>query len=145
MGVYCSYISVYIHTSLIPGSSMVIICVLLCSRVLLLERQRNPYACLPQVIGLTASLGVGSNRDRPIDHYIMMCANLNCHSIEYVRDETNKRELLCHNPKPSQDQIKAVPPREDAGFSATIRRMVCVGVCVCVCVCVFVQYSFIIT
>ena len=97
------------------------------SRHLLQKKWNEPGAKLPQTIGLTASLGVGSNNDDPLNHYIMMCANLNCYRIEHVSDADNMRELLFHNPKPTQDQIKTVPPRRDDQFKAIIRGLVCIA------------------
>ena len=79
---------------------------------------------LPQIIGLTASLGVGKEDDNPSNHYIIMCANLNSTCISYVRDRHNRDELLRHNPKPSQDQIKAVQPRRKDTFYNIIQQMV---------------------
>jgi hypothetical protein len=93
-----------------------------CCSVLLLRGQADPRARLPQVLGLTASLGVGGHNTTPIEHYILMCANLNARRIDYVRDNT--QELLAHNPKPAEDQIRPVEPRLDDSFNAIIRRMV---------------------
>lgn len=64
---------------------------------------------VPQVVGLTASLGFGEKGD-PVEHYIVMCANLHCRSISYVRE--NLDELLEHNPRPEKDQIISVLPRD---------------------------------
>lgn len=65
---------------------------------------------LPQVVGLTASLGVGDTGEA-MDHYIKLCANLNCMTIEHVRDKTNMEVLLQQNPPPRTDQIIEVLPR----------------------------------
>ena len=65
--------------------------------------------CSCQVIGLTASLGVGEKGD-PVDHYIHMCANLDCSPevmITYVRDQRHKDELSEKNPS----KIESVPAR----------------------------------
>jgi len=72
--------------------------------------RENPSARLPQIIGLSASLGVGSCDDDPKAHYIRICANLDCECITYVRDAENVRELLEFNPPPKRDQIVVVPP-----------------------------------
>ena len=71
----------------------------------------SPKVRLPQIIGLTASLGVGSSCDDPLPHYIKLCANLDCMSITHVRDKAHMEELLQHNPRPKKDQIIAVDAR----------------------------------
>ena len=73
---------------------------------------------------MTASLGVGKDEDNTLEHYIKMCANLHCKHITHVRDPENKQELLEHNPKPTQDQIMAVPNRKDDTFIHIIRGLV---------------------
>ena len=72
-------------------------------------------ARLPQIIGLTASIGVGSFDANPEEHYIHICANLNCGLINHVKE--NRRELEKHVPPLKRDQIIAVQPRnKDAPF-----------------------------
>jgi len=66
---------------------------------------------LPQIIGLTASLGVGACDDDPQSHYVRICANLDCDCITYVQHEDNVRELMEFNPPPKRDQIIPVEPR----------------------------------
>ena len=48
---------------------------------------------LPQIIGLTASLGVGKarNKDEAQEHILQLCANLDCSVIVTV--EKNKKDL----------------------------------------------------
>lgn len=78
------------------------------------SRKENPSGKLPQVIGLTASLGVGPAGDDPtgaLYHYIRLCANLDCKSITHVKDKEHLEELLLYNPKPQKDQIISVEPR----------------------------------
>ncbi len=52
-------------------------------------KRKDVNAPLPQVIGLTASLGVGSGEDNAWNHYIRMCANLDATCITHVRDQAN--------------------------------------------------------
>jgi len=79
--------------------------------------RQDSAAHLPQIIGLTASLGVGAYDDDPQTHYVRICANLDCECITYVQDEENLRELLEFNPRPQRDQIVPVEPRSmDAEF-----------------------------
>lgn len=77
-------------------------------------KRADPSQLLPMIVGLTASLGVGSGKHEKAaqEHYVNICANLDCSCITYVRDTENQRELLQFNPKPSADQIKSVPARE---------------------------------
>jgi len=86
--------------------------------------RQNSATPLPQIIGLTASLGVGSSEDDPQAHYINICANLDCECITYVRREDNERELLEFNPRPQRDQIIAVEPQSMNGeFVMEIRSL----------------------
>ena len=104
------------HTDLDHPYNMI----MLCYRK---EKMKNPHCKLPQILGLTASLGVGDNED-PIPHYIKLCANLDCKGITHVRDETNYEELLKHNPKPLQKQIISVDDRPSSDpFSFLLHRL----------------------
>ena len=80
--------------------------------------RQNSSAPLPQIIGLTASLGVGASDD-PQSHYVRICANLDCECITYVRRPENVEELLRLNPRPQRDQIVPVQPRDMAAEFAT--------------------------
>lgn len=77
--------------------------------------KKNMDGCkqLPQILGLTASLGVGdaTSISGARDHYIKICANLDCHHISHVRQQDNKEELEFHNPKPSPNQIMEIEKR----------------------------------
>lgn len=88
------------------------------------RRRSDPSAKLPQVIGLTASLGVGSAGDSQtgaLYHYIKLCANLDCSSVTHVRKKKHLEELLHFNPKPKKDQIIAVEPRSSTGGLYEVR------------------------
>ena len=79
---------------------------------------------LPQIIGLTASLGVGACEDDPLTHYVRICANLDCECITYVRREENIRELMEFNPRPQRDQIVPVEPRNmDAEYPKEVKML----------------------
>lgn len=81
---------------------------------------------LPQILGMTASLGVGSakNPEGVKDHYIQICANLDCTVISHVRDPKNKAELDRLNPKPSENQIKMVDKRpEEKEFYMVMQKL----------------------
>jgi len=79
---------------------------------------------LPQIIGLTASLGVGACEDDPLTHYVRICANLDCECITYVRREDNIRELMEFNPRPQRDQIVPVEPRNmDAEYPKEVKML----------------------
>jgi len=85
-------------------------------------RRSDSHAKLPQIIGLTASLGVGSSNTDPVQHYIHICANLDCNLIAYVRE--NCEELRRHVPPLKRDQITAVEPRDkDKLFHEVISTM----------------------
>ena len=86
--------------------------------------RQHSGVCLPQIIGLTASLGVGACEDDPRVHYVRICANLDCECITYVRREENVRELLEFNPRPQRDQIIAVEPRSmDTEFAIEVTTL----------------------
>ncbi|CAH1788621.1 unnamed protein product [Owenia fusiformis] len=77
------------------------------------EKERQPIegrGSLPQILGLTATLGVGEN-ERPIDHCINMCANLDCKSVTHVREKKYLDNLKKYRPPLQTDKIEAVPPR----------------------------------
>jgi ERCC4-related helicase len=80
---------------------------------------------LPQIIGLSASLGVGSFQGNPVLHYIRICANLDCSRITHVRKGTeNMDELLHFNPRPKRDQIISVQPiKSDHPFIDMITKL----------------------
>lgn len=86
--------------------------------------RQDSAARLPQIIGLTASLGVGACEDNPQTHYIRICANLDCECITYVRREENIRELMEFNPRPKRDQIVPVEPRNmDAEYAVEVMTL----------------------
>ena len=73
-------------------------------------RMKNTALEMPQIIGLTASLGAGSS-DSAVEHYIRMCGNLNCKIICHVRHHVE--DLEAHNPKPTNELIEEVAPRQE--------------------------------
>jgi len=73
-------------------------------------RRNNSCARLPQIVALTASLGVGSCDANPVEHYIRICANLDCHQIVHVKE--NRKELAKYVPRLKREQIFAVEPRD---------------------------------
>ena len=79
---------------------------------------------LPQIIGLTASLGVGTEKANPFQHYIKICANLDCFRISHVRDPENRIELNQFSPNPVYDEIIEVNPRpQSCPFYAILSRL----------------------
>jgi len=86
--------------------------------------RHNSAARLPQIIGLTASLGVGAYADDAQMHYIRICANLDCECITYVKRPENVIELAEYNPRPQRDQIVAVEPQSmDVEFVREVMMM----------------------
>jgi len=85
--------------------------------------RQDSAARLPQIIGLTASLGVGACED-PLIHYVRICANLDCECITYVRRKENIRELMEFSPRPKRDQIVPVEPRSmEAEYAMEVMSM----------------------
>ena len=85
-------------------------------------RHNDSQAKLPQIIGLTASLGVGSCVGKPVEHYVRICANLDCSIIKHVKE--NCEELERHVPRLTCDHILAVEPRhKDTPFHQVISTM----------------------
>ncbi|CAH1789390.1 unnamed protein product [Owenia fusiformis] len=73
-------------------------------------RQVDQRGSLPQILGLTATLGVGKGA-RPIEHCIKMCANLDCLTVTHLTKEEHLTELKLHRPPLKADEIRAVPSR----------------------------------
>ncbi|CAH1788622.1 unnamed protein product [Owenia fusiformis] len=90
------------------------------------EKERKPVSgrgSLPQILGLTASLGVGKN-ERAIDHCVTMCANLDCNSVTHVREKKYLDDLKMFRPSLQIDIILAVPGRNsDDPFLTTIQHL----------------------
>lgn len=83
-------------------------------------KKESPRRKLPQIIGLTASLGVGTSGDDPLGHYIRLCANLDCDLITHVKE--NMGELLKYSPRPRKDQIIPVEPRQPQNPFSQVRE-----------------------
>ncbi|XP_038046192.1 probable ATP-dependent RNA helicase DHX58 [Patiria miniata] len=81
----------------------------------------SPQTHRPQVLGLTASMGVGkaSNLSEAESHIMKMCANLDVEKICTVQDQQNKEELRQIRDKPEED-IFEVPGRKNNGFAKAI-------------------------
>ena len=85
--------------------------------------KRSKRGKLPQIIGMTASLGVGE-KENPVEHYIKICANLDCKTIQHVTDPENEKALLQECPLPSVKQIIGVNPRMSKdGFAMELHKM----------------------
>jgi ATP-dependent RNA helicase DDX58 len=63
---------------------------------------------LPQVVGLTASPGVGkaNSTEQAADHILQLCANMAASEICTVRNKNNLEELLKHVNNPNDDTEK---------------------------------------
>lgn len=85
-------------------------------------RHHDSHARLPQIVGLTASLGVGSEDANPAEHYVHICANLDCSLITHVKE--NREELERYVPGLKRDQILSVEPRaKDTPFCEVVITM----------------------
>ncbi|XP_071492250.1 antiviral innate immune response receptor RIG-I-like [Diadema antillarum] len=78
----------------------------------------RPFGRLPQIIGLTASVGMGGSKDA-VQHIIDLCANLDCSGVKTVTEEANQRELQSINNPPELDDIIATEPRRPSKVSST--------------------------
>ncbi|XP_041481839.1 probable ATP-dependent RNA helicase DHX58 [Lytechinus variegatus] len=65
---------------------------------------------IPQVVGLTASVGTGTSNDAH-GHIVTLCANLDSFGVKTVTQEENIVELTEHNKPPEKDQILSTPKR----------------------------------
>ncbi|XP_078659837.1 antiviral innate immune response receptor RIG-I-like isoform X1 [Branchiostoma floridae x Branchiostoma belcheri] len=77
---------------------------------------------LPQIIGLTASLGVGKAKSQKdaVEHILKACANLDAEWISQVVE--HKDELLGYNQKPDEE-VKAVSGRKEDPFANVIHNI----------------------
>ncbi|KAL4231864.1 Caspase recruitment domain [Mactra antiquata] len=79
-------------------------------------------AVLPQIVGLTASVGVGKSRtiDKAVKHIKHLMANLDAHEICTVND--NITELREHVSLP-EEETRKVPRREDDPYGDSLRKL----------------------
>ncbi|XP_060093158.1 antiviral innate immune response receptor RIG-I [Heteronotia binoei] len=77
---------------------------------------------LPQIVGLTASLGVGSakNLEETIEHICTVCASLSAQVISTVKENTKDLEEVVWKPKKS---IKLIEKRPQSCFVDIISHM----------------------
>ncbi|XP_070541294.1 ATP-dependent RNA helicase DHX58-like [Ptychodera flava] len=68
----------------------------------LTEKHEKQSGRLPQILGLTASLGVGGakDKDKAVKHLLMLCANMDATVLKTVQEQ--KKELKKHNSKPKK-------------------------------------------
>ncbi|XP_072176791.1 ATP-dependent RNA helicase DHX58-like [Diadema setosum] len=76
----------------------------------------QPQKGLPQVIGLTASVGTGTSDDAH-SHIVTLCANLDCLGVKVVEKPENIEELKEKNKPPEADQIVATPKKDETDIS----------------------------
>nr|XP_056704225.1 antiviral innate immune response receptor RIG-I [Euleptes europaea] len=77
---------------------------------------------LPQIVGLTASLGVGSakNLEETIEHICTVCASLNAQVISTVKENTKDLEEIVYKP---QKSINLTEKRPQSRFVDIISHM----------------------
>ncbi|XP_030853694.1 probable ATP-dependent RNA helicase DHX58 [Strongylocentrotus purpuratus] len=71
----------------------------------------RPQGGIPQVVGLTASVGTGTSDDAH-GHIVTLCANLDSYGVMIVNKPESVQEMKKYNKPPEQDQILALPRRE---------------------------------
>ncbi|KAJ8303366.1 hypothetical protein KUTeg_019762 [Tegillarca granosa] len=78
------------------------------------QKTEKPNEPRPQVIGLTATIGVGNaNSDRQaVDHMLKICANLDVETIATVEDENNIEEMRKFTSRPREER-KSMEERKD--------------------------------
>ncbi|KAK3094493.1 hypothetical protein FSP39_002464 [Pinctada imbricata] len=88
-----------------------------------LKLDEKCHASLPQIIGLTASVGVGKARrlENAVDWIKSMMANLDAEEIQTVSKE-NERELMSHAQVPKETLLE-VPSRRNDRFRSVIVQM----------------------
>lgn len=79
-----------------------------------------------QVVGLTASLGIGSgndvlNVDRAMDHIMRMCVRMMATTLSTVRKEENILELKKHVSPPLDDVRTCARPKDDPYSAASMK------------------------
>ncbi|XP_030853723.1 probable ATP-dependent RNA helicase DDX58 [Strongylocentrotus purpuratus] len=77
----------------------------------------RPQGRIPQVVGLTASVGTGTSDDAH-GHIVTLCANLDSSEVKIVTEPHNVQELKKYNKPPEQDQILALPKKESTPESS---------------------------
>ncbi|XP_035673076.1 antiviral innate immune response receptor RIG-I-like [Branchiostoma floridae] len=84
--------------------------------------ERKSSISLPQIIGLTASLGVGKAKGQKeaVEHILRACANLDAEWISQVVE--HKEELQKYNQKPDEE-VKPVSGRSEDPFADMINMI----------------------
>ncbi|XP_030831983.1 interferon-induced helicase C domain-containing protein 1 isoform X2 [Strongylocentrotus purpuratus] len=72
---------------------------------------KRPQGGIPQVVGLTASVGTGTSDDAH-GHIVTLCANLDSSEVKIVTEPENVQEMKQCNKTPEEDRIIPVPKRE---------------------------------
>uniref|UniRef100_A0A8D0KN31 RNA helicase n=1 Tax=Salvator merianae TaxID=96440 RepID=A0A8D0KN31_SALMN len=75
---------------------------------------------LPQIVGLTASLGVGNakNKEETIEYICELCASLNAEVISTVKENIKDLEEVSYKPQKSTRLVKKRPQNRFADFIA---------------------------
>uniref|UniRef100_A0A7E4VU49 RNA helicase n=1 Tax=Panagrellus redivivus TaxID=6233 RepID=A0A7E4VU49_PANRE len=88
-------------------------------QIVLNLREKEPTKPTPQVVGLTASVGVGAlsvkaeSGDAAVNHIVGVCARMGVLSVSCVKHPENLMELKQMVPKPIDEFITVFPPSVD--------------------------------
>ncbi|CAD5214979.1 unnamed protein product [Bursaphelenchus xylophilus] len=86
----------------------------------------SPSPLKPQIVGLTASLGIGGNdardKESAAEHILKMCVAMTATSLSTVKNPDNLQELRSHVSPPVDEVIKCRRPSNDP-FRSTVAEV----------------------